>query len=43
MDNLTIIECNGGHYIDSREVAEIIDKRHDHLLRDTGQPHTKIT
>lgn len=32
--NLTIIKQNGGAYIDSREVAEAIGKRHDHLLRD---------
>ena len=34
MYDLTIIEQNGGVYIDSREVAEIIGKRHDNLLRD---------
>ena len=34
MYELTIIEQNGGNYIDSREVAEVIGKRHDHLLRD---------
>ena len=32
--DLTIIKHNGGCYIDSREVAEIIDKPHRHLLRD---------
>jgi Rha family phage regulatory protein len=34
MQELTIIKQNGGAYIDSREVAEAIGKRHDHLLRD---------
>ena len=34
MYDLTIIKQNGGCYIDSREVAEVIGKRHDHLLRD---------
>jgi Rha family phage regulatory protein len=34
MNGLTIIKQNGGKYIDSREVAEAIGKRHDHLLRD---------
>ena len=34
MYNLTIIKQNGGAFIDSREVAELIGKRHDHLLRD---------
>ena len=34
MRELTIIKQNGGAYIDSREVAEAIGKRHDHLLRD---------
>jgi Rha family phage regulatory protein len=32
--NLTVIKRNGGAYIDSREVAEAIGKRHDNLLRD---------
>ena len=31
---LTIITQNNSHYIDSREVAEIVGKRHDHLIRD---------
>jgi Rha family phage regulatory protein len=31
---LTIIKQNGGAYIDSREVAEAIGKKHQHLLRD---------
>jgi len=31
MTDLTIIKQNGGCYIDSREVAELIGKRHDHL------------
>ena len=34
MYDLTIIEQNGGTYIDSREVAEVIGKQHKHLLRD---------
>jgi Rha family phage regulatory protein len=34
MNTLTVIKQNGGKYIDSREVAEAIGKRHDHLLRD---------
>ena len=34
MFDLTIIKQNGGVYIDSREVAEAIGKRHDNLLRD---------
>jgi Rha family phage regulatory protein len=34
MHELTLIRQNGGAYIDSREVAEVIGKRHHHLLRD---------
>ena len=34
MTDLTIIKQDGGAYIDSREVAEIIGKQHKHLLRD---------
>ena len=34
MNELTIIKRGDTAYIDSREVAEIIGKRHDHLLRD---------
>ena len=34
MKDLTIIKQNGGSYIDSREAADLIGKRHDHLLRD---------
>jgi Rha family phage regulatory protein len=34
MNELTIIKQNGGAYIDSREVAEAIGKRHKNLLRD---------
>jgi Rha family phage regulatory protein len=34
MFDLTLIKQDGGVYIDSREVAEAIGKRHDHLLRD---------
>jgi len=34
MYDLTIIKQDGGMYIDSRDVAEVIGKRHDNLLRD---------
>jgi Rha family phage regulatory protein len=34
MYDLTLIKQNGGAYIDSREVAEIIGKLHHNLLRD---------
>lgn len=34
MSELTIVEVNGGAYIDSRQVAEIIGKNHKELLRD---------
>jgi Rha family phage regulatory protein len=34
MRELTLIRQDGGCYIDSREVAELIGKRHDNLLRD---------
>ena len=34
MQGLTIIQQDGGAYIDSREVAVLIDKQHKHLLRD---------
>ena len=37
MYDLTIIHQNGGAYIDSREIADAIGKRHDHLLRDIGK------
>lgn len=37
MNELTIIKRNNTAYIDSREVAEIIGKRHDNLLRDIGK------
>jgi Rha family phage regulatory protein len=36
MVDLTIIKQNGASYIDSREVAALIGKRHDNLLRDIG-------
>ena len=32
--NFTLIQKGNNHYIDSREVAMLIGKRHDHLLRD---------
>ena len=34
LNNLTLVQRGNSHYIDSREVAELIGKRHDHLLRD---------
>jgi len=34
MNELTIITKNNNHYIDSREVAEIVGKDHKNLLRD---------
>jgi len=34
MNELTLIKRNGGAYIDSREVAEAIEKQHKNLLRD---------
>ena len=34
MSVLTVIERNGLFVVDSREVSEMVDKRHDHLLRD---------
>jgi Rha family phage regulatory protein len=37
MTDLTLIKKNGGVYIDSREVAELVGKRHDHLLRDIAK------
>jgi Rha family phage regulatory protein len=37
MNELTIIKRNGGAYIDSRQVAEYIGKRHDNLLRDIAK------
>jgi len=37
MYDLTIIRQNGGAYIDSREVADAIGKRHHDLLRDIGR------
>jgi Rha family phage regulatory protein len=37
MNELNIIKRGNAAYIDSREVAEYIGKRHDHLLRDIGK------
>ncbi|MDR1668723.1 MAG: Rha family transcriptional regulator, partial [Oscillospiraceae bacterium] len=37
MYDLTLIKQNGCYYIDSREVADAIGKRHDNLLRDIGK------
>ncbi|MEE7920771.1 Rha family transcriptional regulator [Clostridioides difficile] len=34
MDNLTIINQNNQFLVESREVAELIEKKHDNLLRD---------
>jgi len=34
MNELKLINHNGKYGIDSREVAEMVDKRHEHLLRD---------
>ena len=34
MNDLTIVKQNGGSYIDSRDVAALIGKRHDNLIRD---------
>lgn len=34
MDKLQIIQHNGQLFVDSREVAEMTGKRHDHLIRD---------
>lgn len=34
MNELQIFEKNGQLYTDSREVARMVDKRHDHLVRD---------
>ena len=40
MHELTIIHKNGRAYVDSRDVAGAIGKRHDHLLRDIGKYRT---
>lgn len=34
MQNLQVVKQNDEFYIDSREVAEMVGKRHDHLIRD---------
>ncbi|WP_227483528.1 Rha family transcriptional regulator [Clostridioides sp. ES-S-0001-03] len=34
MNNLTIINQNNQFLVESREVAELIEKKHDNLLRD---------
>lgn len=34
MNSLTLVEKNGTWYADSREVAEMVGKRHDNLIRD---------
>ncbi len=34
MNHLRLIKQNGIHYADSRQVAEMTGKRHDHLIRD---------
>ena len=33
MNELQLINENGKIYVDSRQVAEMIGKRHDHLMR----------
>ena len=43
MNELNIIKENGCAYIDSRQVAQIIEKRHDHLLRDIGKYREILT
>lgn len=34
MNQLTILNKNGGLVVDSREVSKMLKKRHDHLMRD---------
>ena len=34
MNELTIINQKGKLLVDSREVARMVEKRHDHLMRD---------
>lgn len=34
MQDLQVVEQNNEFYVDSREVAEMVGKRHDHLIRD---------
>lgn len=34
MQDLQVVEHNNEFYVDSREVAEMVGKRHDHLIRD---------
>lgn len=34
MQDLQVVEHNNELYVDSREVAEMIDKNHAHLMRD---------
>lgn len=34
MNNLTVFEQNGQLLTDSREVAMMVQRRHDHLIRD---------
>lgn len=34
MNDLTVINRDGKFVVDSREVAEMVGKRHDHLIRD---------
>ena len=33
-DKLTVFEKDGTLWTDSRDVAAMVDKRHDHLVRD---------
>ncbi|MFC1451208.1 transcriptional regulator, partial [Bacillus cereus] len=34
MQDLQLIEHNNEFYVDSREVAEMVDKQHKNLIRD---------
>lgn len=43
MQALKVIEQNNIHYVDSREVAEMIDKRHANLVRDIENYHEVLS
>ena len=43
MNELQLINKNGVFYADSRQVAVMIDKRHDHLLRDIERYREYLT
>ena len=34
MNEIELINMNGSQYLDSRDVAKMIGRRHDHLIRD---------